>query len=281
MLRVADEVAAALADGRPVVALESTIIAHGLPRPDNLRVAAEIEDAVRSGGAVPATVAVLDGEVRVGLDEAALERIALEDGVEKLSLRDLGPAAASGRARRHDRRRDAPTRPPWRASAPSRPAAWAASTAAPPDHLRRVGRPDGAGGDADRRGLRRGEVDPRRRRDPRAARDALGPGGRLPHRPARRLLPQRRRPPRALARGRARRGGGHAARAAGPAPAPGPGGGQPAAPGRADGPGPPRARPDRRPRRRRRGRRHRQGGHPVRARRASTRGRPARACAPT
>ena len=97
MLRVADEVAAALADGRPVVALESTIIAHGLPRPDNLRVAAEIEDAVRSSGAVPATVAVLDGEVRVGLDEAALERIALEAGVEKLSLRDLGLGAASGR----------------------------------------------------------------------------------------------------------------------------------------------------------------------------------------
>jgi pseudouridylate synthase len=96
-MRVAEEVAEALAAGRPVVALESTIIAHGLPRPDNLRVAREIEEAVRAGGAVPATVAVTGGEVRVGLDAAALEEIALGDGVAKLSLRDLGPGVASGR----------------------------------------------------------------------------------------------------------------------------------------------------------------------------------------
>jgi pseudouridine-5'-phosphate glycosidase len=97
MLQVAEEVAAALAEGRPVVALESTIIAHGLPRPDNERVAGEIEAAVRAAGAVPATIAVLDGRVRVGLDAGALEQIALADGVEKLSLRDLGPGVASGR----------------------------------------------------------------------------------------------------------------------------------------------------------------------------------------
>ena len=97
MVEVADEVAAALAAGRPVVALESTIIAHGLPRPDNLRVAREIEDAVRAEGAVPATIAVLGGRVRVGLGAEALEEIALADGVEKLSLRDLGPGVASGR----------------------------------------------------------------------------------------------------------------------------------------------------------------------------------------
>lgn len=96
-MEVAEEVTAALAEGRPVVALESTIIAHGLPRPDNLRIAREIEDAVRAEAAVPATIAVLDGRVRVGLDDAALERIALGDGVEKLSLRDLGPGVASGR----------------------------------------------------------------------------------------------------------------------------------------------------------------------------------------
>jgi pseudouridylate synthase len=96
-MRVAEEVAEALAAGRPVVALESTIIAHGLPRPDNLRVAREIEEAVRAGGAVPATVAVTGGEVRVGLDAAALEEIALGDGVAKLSLRGLGPGVASGR----------------------------------------------------------------------------------------------------------------------------------------------------------------------------------------
>lgn len=94
---VHEEVAAAIASGRPVVALESTIIAHGLPRPDNLRIAGEIEDAVRSEGAVPATVAVVGGEVRIGLDEAALEAIALGFDVDKLSLRDLGPALVSGR----------------------------------------------------------------------------------------------------------------------------------------------------------------------------------------
>ena len=98
MLRVAEEVAAALAAGGPVVALESTIIAHGLPKPDNLRLARAIEDAVRAEGAVPATIAVTRGEVHVGLAPETLEEIALADGVDKLSLRDLGPGVASGRA---------------------------------------------------------------------------------------------------------------------------------------------------------------------------------------
>ena len=96
MIRVDEEVAAALAHGRPVVALESTIIAHGLPRPDNLRVAREIEAAARAEGAVPATVAVLGGEVRVGLDAGALEEIAAREDVAKLGVRDLGPAIARG-----------------------------------------------------------------------------------------------------------------------------------------------------------------------------------------
>ena len=74
LIRIADEVASALADARPVVALESTIISHGLPRPENLRVAVEVEDIVRSRGAVPATIAILDGRVHVGLDERALEQ---------------------------------------------------------------------------------------------------------------------------------------------------------------------------------------------------------------
>ncbi len=97
MLDVHEEVAAALAAGRPVVALESTLIAHGLPRPDNLRVAREIEDVVRSEGAVPATVAVVGGRVRVGLDADALEAIATTFDVDKLSVRDLGPGLVSGR----------------------------------------------------------------------------------------------------------------------------------------------------------------------------------------
>ncbi|HET7901817.1 MAG TPA: pseudouridine-5'-phosphate glycosidase [Candidatus Nanopelagicales bacterium] len=88
------EVADALAEGRPVVALESTIISHGLPRPDNLRVAREIEDSVRSGGAVPATIAVVDGVPRIGLDDDALDRVANDDSVVKVSVRDLGTLVA-------------------------------------------------------------------------------------------------------------------------------------------------------------------------------------------
>ncbi len=96
MIAVAGEVADALAAGRPVVALESTIISHGLPRPDNLRIAREIEDAVRDGGAVPATIGLVGGTVRVGLDDPALEAIALGDDVRKCSARDLPVAAARG-----------------------------------------------------------------------------------------------------------------------------------------------------------------------------------------
>jgi pseudouridylate synthase len=93
-IRVRSEVATALADGRPVVALESTLIAHGLPRPDNLAVAERVEGAARGEGAVPATVAVLDGVAHVGLDHDQLVRIAGDAGVVKLSERDLSVAAA-------------------------------------------------------------------------------------------------------------------------------------------------------------------------------------------
>jgi pseudouridylate synthase len=95
-IRYGAEVAAARRDGRPVVALESTIVAHGLPRPDNLRVAREIEQAVRDNGAVPATVGMVGGELVVGLDDAQLTRLASRDGVAKLSVRDLALAAAAG-----------------------------------------------------------------------------------------------------------------------------------------------------------------------------------------
>jgi pseudouridine-5'-phosphate glycosidase len=89
-------VAAALAAGRPVVALESTIVSHGLPRPDNLRVAREVERAVTDAGAVPATIAMFGGELIVGLDDTQLEHLASSDGVVKLSVRDLAPAAVAG-----------------------------------------------------------------------------------------------------------------------------------------------------------------------------------------
>jgi pseudouridylate synthase len=95
-VRIHPEVSDALATGRPVVALESTIISHGLPRPDNLRVAREIEEAVRSGGAVPATIAIIGGEPHLGLDDAAMRRIAEGDGVVKVGLRDITLLAARG-----------------------------------------------------------------------------------------------------------------------------------------------------------------------------------------
>ncbi|MGW4883665.1 pseudouridine-5'-phosphate glycosidase [Streptomyces murinus] len=95
VLVVSEEVREAIEARRPVVALESTIIAHGLPRPRNLRVALELEDAVRGEGAVPATVAVLDGRPLIGLDKAQLERVANDGGIRKLGHRDLPFAVAS------------------------------------------------------------------------------------------------------------------------------------------------------------------------------------------
>ena len=95
-IRVAPEVAQALRAGQGVVALESTIISHGLPRPGNLTIAADIEAAVRAEGAVPATIAVVDGVVRIGLDDAALRVIASSDEVVKVSLREIAIVAARG-----------------------------------------------------------------------------------------------------------------------------------------------------------------------------------------
>jgi pseudouridine-5'-phosphate glycosidase len=88
------EVAEALTTGAAVVALESTIISHGLPRPQNLQIARDIEADVRAAGAVPATIALLDGAAHVGLDEAALRRIACGDDVVKASVRDLAAVTA-------------------------------------------------------------------------------------------------------------------------------------------------------------------------------------------
>jgi pseudouridylate synthase len=91
VVRCSPEVADALAAGRPVVALESTLLAHGLPAPQNRAAAGELESAVRAHGAVPATVAVLDGVARVGLSAAELDRVC-GGGLAKLSERDLGAA---------------------------------------------------------------------------------------------------------------------------------------------------------------------------------------------
>ena len=94
MLAVSPEVAAALEMKRPVVALETSIVGQGLPAPHNLRAARGCEEAIRAEGGVPATVAVLDGRLRVGLTDEELERIA--SGSTKVSTRDLGPALAQG-----------------------------------------------------------------------------------------------------------------------------------------------------------------------------------------
>jgi pseudouridine-5'-phosphate glycosidase len=92
------EVTEALKSGKPLVALESTIISHGLPRPSNLTVAREVEEIVRSRGAVPATIAVLDGVVHIGLTDDQLVDIANRDDIAKASSRDLAIIAASGKS---------------------------------------------------------------------------------------------------------------------------------------------------------------------------------------
>lgn len=96
VLSYSAEVAAALHDGRPVVALESTIISHGLPRPENLRVAREVEETVRRHGATPATIAILDGHVRIGLSDDELARVADLDDIVKVSVRDIATVVARG-----------------------------------------------------------------------------------------------------------------------------------------------------------------------------------------
>src|SRR5438067_2294942 len=95
-IRLRAEVAEALAWGKPVVALESTLIAHGVPRPDNLALGRALEAMLHEEGGVPATVGVIRGAPVVGLTDEELERIATGAEVPKLSVRDLGPASAHG-----------------------------------------------------------------------------------------------------------------------------------------------------------------------------------------
>lgn len=94
VIRYSKEVQEALAQNSPVVALESTIISHGLPRPINMQVAQEVETIVRQNGAIPATIAVIDGEIHVGLEAEALNRVANDPGVLKASIRDLATVSA-------------------------------------------------------------------------------------------------------------------------------------------------------------------------------------------
>ncbi|MGE0119762.1 MAG: pseudouridine-5'-phosphate glycosidase [Dongiaceae bacterium] len=95
-LDITPEVRAALAEGRAVVALESTIVAHGMPYPQNLATARAVEAILRAGGAVPATIAILDGRLKVGLAAAELERLASAGDIAKASARDIAYLAATG-----------------------------------------------------------------------------------------------------------------------------------------------------------------------------------------
>jgi pseudouridylate synthase len=96
-MELSQEVRAALDGGRPLVALETTIVSHGMPWPRNLETALAVEQIVRAGGAVPATIAVIDGRIRVGFDRPALEGLAQAKDVLKLSRADLAYAVATGR----------------------------------------------------------------------------------------------------------------------------------------------------------------------------------------
>ncbi|WP_026782743.1 pseudouridine-5'-phosphate glycosidase [Pleomorphomonas koreensis] len=91
------EVEAAITDGKPIVALESTIVTHGMPYPDNVETARAVEAEIRSRGAVPATIAVLEGKIRIGLDAETLDRLGTMTGVMKLSRADIAFALATGR----------------------------------------------------------------------------------------------------------------------------------------------------------------------------------------
>ena len=96
-LSITPEVSAALRDGKPVVALESTILSHGMPYPENLAFAAEIEKIIRAEGAVPATIAIIDGVLKVGLSQSELELMCKGENVAKVSRRDLPGMCALGR----------------------------------------------------------------------------------------------------------------------------------------------------------------------------------------
>lgn len=95
-LKIDTEVVRALSNGHPVVALESTVIAHGLPRPQNLETAHRLQDVVREGGAVPATIAIIGGILRVGLSDDEIQLLAEQDDIRKISTRDIPIAVARG-----------------------------------------------------------------------------------------------------------------------------------------------------------------------------------------
>lgn len=98
-LTFTDEVRHALDNNLPVVALETTIISHGMPYPQNIEMAKEVEQIIRDNGAVPATIGIMDGKIKIGLSESELEEFATNKSVEKVSRRDFPYILASGKIR--------------------------------------------------------------------------------------------------------------------------------------------------------------------------------------
>ena len=96
LLNIAADVANAMREQRPVVALESTVIAHGLPRPQNLQTANRLQEVVREAGATPATIAIIDGKLSVGLNDDQIDALANSSGIRKISTRDISVAVAQG-----------------------------------------------------------------------------------------------------------------------------------------------------------------------------------------
>src|SRR5437764_1203782 len=96
LLRFTDEVREAIETGKPVVALESTYIAHGLRYPDNISTSRQIEAAVRTGGAIPATIGIADGRFLIGMTEADIERLVSRPSIPKVSSRDIAVILANG-----------------------------------------------------------------------------------------------------------------------------------------------------------------------------------------
>jgi pseudouridine-5'-phosphate glycosidase len=96
LLNIAPDIDAALRHGRPVVALESTVIAHGLPRPQNLQTANRLQEVVRETGATPATIAIIDGKLAVGLNDEQINALANSSGIRKISTRDIAVGVAQG-----------------------------------------------------------------------------------------------------------------------------------------------------------------------------------------
>jgi len=102
MIKYSEAVAKALGDKSPIVALESTIITHGLPRPKNLEVALEVEQIVIEAGATPATIAIIDGQINIGLEPDQLTRIANDENILKASIRDLAVISTQKKKRRYN-----------------------------------------------------------------------------------------------------------------------------------------------------------------------------------